>query len=482
MTNFFALLAFTIFSLTAHAQTFNLSVNNGYDSGDYQAGDTVHIWSMAYDNTKTFGQWTGDSSFLERPKEWHTSLIMPSQNVSVAAVINEMPSYTILSEQIMGVNNLKNVHSCFPTNLKGVIYLFHGTGGNASNWMNTIEYRSFVNAAIADSFGIIATEAEEITLNTDLNNDGKLRWLTFPLDTVNGIDYLNITTITDTFVLRGVMTPSTPKFSVGMSNGGSFSAAISAAYNYTAGISYCASSAQTIFNDRNNPFAFRMAKYDDNAEVGPQGNYEAWQNDSILEARSICHDYEILDRQPIYPERFARIQGISIATSQAIVNDLANNGHLDGDNYAAHSDTIKNAILANPALYPTIISLSPAAQIEALNQIAASNAEHKFYSDYNFETLDFLTNLCPSTIGINDIYSEKKTISIYPNPANDLIHIDLLEGMSSIVILNSFGQSVFHLTNVSGLTTLDVSMLSSGIYFVRATDAESVLTSKFVKE
>jgi hypothetical protein len=35
------------------AQTFNLTVNNGYGSGTYQAGDTVHIWSFAYDSTKT---------------------------------------------------------------------------------------------------------------------------------------------------------------------------------------------------------------------------------------------------------------------------------------------------------------------------------------------------------------------------------------------------------------------------------------------
>lgn len=478
---FFITVVFYSFT-NLHSQTFNLTVVNGYGSGNYQVGDTIDVWSEAYDNTKTFSNWTGDTQYLEKPNEWHTTLIMPNQNISVTSVIANMPIYTINYEQIMGVNNLKNVYSCFPSNMKGVIYLFHGTGGNASNWINTLENRSFINSAIADSFGIIVTEAEEITLNTDLNGDGKLRWLTFPIDTINGIDYLNIKTLTDTFVNRGDINYSTPKYSVGMSNGGSFSAAISFAYNYQAGISYCASSSQAIFSVRNNPFAYRMAKFDDNAEVGPQGNYEAWQNDSILETRSICHDYQIHDRQPIYSERFARISGISIATSQAIFNDLMNNGQLDINKYALHSDTIKNNILANPSLYPNIITLPSLLQTEALNQIAASNAEHKFYSDYNFETLDFFNNLCSPTTGINDIYFEKKNLNVYPNPTNSQIKLDLQVGRHNISIFNNLGQKVYNLNNVSGSTTIDISGFCNGIYFIQATVDKTIFTSKFVKQ
>lgn len=468
---------------TAKAQFYTLTVIGGYGSGSYQVGDTVHIWSEAYDDTKTFSSWSGATQYLETPHEWHSTLIMPNQNITVSSSIANMPAYTIGYEQIMGANNLKNVYYSFPPNVKGVLYLFHGTNGNAANWIHTAEYRSFVNAAIADSFGIIVTEAEEITLNTDLNGDGKLRWKAFPMDTINGVDYLNIKTLTDTFINRGNMSYSTPKFSVGMSNGGSFSAAISHAFHFQAGISYCASSVQAIFGIRNNPFAFRMAKYDDNAEVGPQGNYEAWQNDSILAARGICHDYKIHDKQPLYPERFARIPGISVATSQAIFADLSNNNQLDNDFYALHSDTIKNNILANPFLYPNIIALSTALQIDALNQIAASNAEHKFYSDYNFETLDFFNNLCSTIVGIEDISLEKKTLNIYPNPTNDQIKVDLLEIENAfITITNSIGQIVFYSNNASGLTTIDVSMLSSGIYFLQATANKNILRSTFVKQ
>lgn len=446
-----------------YAQTFNLTVINGYGSGNYQVSDTVHIWSVAYDNTKTFAEWTGDTQFLEMPNEWHTTLIMPNQNISVTSVIANMPAYTINYEQIMGKNNLKNVYSYFPPNLKGVIYLFHGTGGNASNWINVVEYRSFINAAIADSFGIIVTEAEEITLNIDLNSDGKLRWHTFPIDTINGIDYLNMKIITDTFVNRGNVTQLTPKISVGMSNGGSFSAAISYIYNYKVGISYCASSAQAIFGVRNNPFAFRMAKYDEHPEVGSQGNYEAWQRDSILNERGICHDYEIHDKQPIYPEEFARITGISVATSQTLFNELINNNQIDNDYYALYSETIKTNILASPSLYPAIIALSNPLKLGVLNQIATSNAEHQFYSDYNFETLNYINNLCSTLPASVQELTNNATISVFPNPTNDLLSIEVNKPISRIEILTTHGQ----LVKTANTNKVSIQELPNGLYFVK---------------
>ena len=119
-----SLLTFCCFT-AMNAQTFTLTVNNGYGSGNYAVGDTVHIWSVAYDSTKVFGKWIGDSQFLKGSREWHTTLVMPNQNVSVTAVINNMPTYNIAYEAIMGQNSIKRVYYCFPSNLKGIIYFFN---------------------------------------------------------------------------------------------------------------------------------------------------------------------------------------------------------------------------------------------------------------------------------------------------------------------------------------------------------------------
>ncbi len=329
MKSIYTTILSVLFLAPIFAQAYSLTVNNGCGSGMYQTGDTVHIWSQAYDNTKTFSSWSGDVQFLARPKEWHTTILMPNQDVSVYANVVDMPSYSISFEQIMGAAILKNVYSYFPTNQKGVIYFFHGTNGSAGNIINSEETRSFINAAISNSYGIIVTESEETSLNVDLNNDGMLRWKSFPMDTINGTDYLNIRILKDTFQLRGNILHSTPIFTVGVSNGGAFSAAVSQAYNFKAGVSYIASSVMPLFEVHENPFAFRMALYDDHEEVGSEGNYQAWQHDSILDARGICHDYEIYDKQPLYPQRFARIAGISTLVSQDIFNELLENGDLN---------------------------------------------------------------------------------------------------------------------------------------------------------
>lgn len=465
---------------TLNAQVHTLTVNNGYGSGNYQVGDTVNIWSVAYDNTKTFTTWTEDIQYLKRPKEWHTTLVMPNNDVNLTASIGNMPIYNINYEQITGENNLKNVYFYFPSNLKGVIYLFHGTGGNAKNWTDVVEYRSFVNAAIADNYGIIITEAEEITLQTDLNGDGKLRWQGFPIDTVNGIDYLNIKALTDTFINRGDFTATTPKFSVGMSNGGSFSAAISTAFNYQAAVSYCASSAQAIFSARSNPFAFRMAKHDNNPQVGATGNEEARQSDSILSSRGVCHDYDIHNRQPIYPERFARIQGITITTSQSIFNELLSNYQINTEHYALPSDSIKSHFLSTPSNYPTIIGLSLNQKIEIINQIAASNAEHKFYSDFSYATLAFLDNPCGANLGIAK-NEQLPSIIVYPNPASSLISIAGLNDVkiNRICLYNTYGQLI---KNYTGQKTIDISSISNGIYTIAIKTDKFSIKKKIVKE
>ena len=376
------------------AETFNLTVNNGYGSGTYQVGETVHLWSVAYDTTQTFGEWTGDISFLDRPKEWHTTMIMPNQNVSVEAVIDNMPTYAITYEVMEGLNNPKNVYYFFPSNPIGVIYLFHGTGGDAGGFINGIEMRSFTNAAIAAGYAIISTEGEEITLDQDIDGDGERRFMTQPIDTVNNVDYRNIKIITDEFISRGWMTANTNRFSIGMSAGSNFSAAVSAIWNFT-GVGYCSRAQNTGFDSRLSPFAYRLARYDQNPSYNyPVGLNQAMANVAELESRGICNDLYENDRQPIYPERFARVPGVSVANSIVIYNELLTNNQINNDGYALNSSIIQDNVLSNPNAYPTILNFINQGTTGLLSQIRASNAEHSFYSDYNYESLSFFNDQC----------------------------------------------------------------------------------------
>ncbi len=375
--------------------SFNVTVSNGYGSGKYKAGDTVHIFSTAYTNNQLFDKWTGDVSSLNAGSEWHTWFIMPGNNINVTATIKDISPFTLKYEQIKGRDRLKPVYSYFPINHKGIVYLLHGTGGNAQNVANSYEFQQLYKTLINDGFAVIITEAEEATTGVDANGDGKLRWATSPIDTTVNVDYANIRIITDTFYNRGVTDRSKPRYSIGMSNGGAFSSTLSYAYKFKAGVSYCAQMGSLLAQASTIPFQFCMARFDNNENVGAAGNAEALSNSTTLTNRVICSKYFIKERSPLYPERFARRGDISVSKSQAVFDELKSNHFLDSKNYfAGYSPDLVTSYQANPALYPQISSLSLLQIVFVLEQIDLAVSDHQMYSDYDEATLKFLNTQC----------------------------------------------------------------------------------------
>jgi hypothetical protein len=70
---------------------------------------------------------------------------------------------------------------------------------------------------------------------------------------------------------------------------------------------------------------------------------------------------------------------------------------------------------------------------------------------------------------------ENTTISVYPNPATDNMSVSLSQN-ETVVISNMMGQVVKSFEGNVGINTVDVSSLSSGVYFISAGSA----TQKFV--
>lgn len=68
-----------------------------------------------------------------------------------------------------------------------------------------------------------------------------------------------------------------------------------------------------------------------------------------------------------------------------------------------------------------------------------------------------------------------KTIEIYPNPTDGLLHISAVSDMQRVNILNLLGQNV---KTFEAANTLDVSDLKEGVYFL---SADNGLTRKFIK-
>ncbi|MBQ2572904.1 MAG: T9SS type A sorting domain-containing protein, partial [Bacteroidales bacterium] len=74
-------------------------------------------------------------------------------------------------------------------------------------------------------------------------------------------------------------------------------------------------------------------------------------------------------------------------------------------------------------------------------------------------------------------------ISIYPNPATDILNITSSETISEIEIVNVMGQVVKRMVVNADNAVCDVEDLNAGVYIVRIHAASAMLSlRKFVKE
>ena len=72
-------------------------------------------------------------------------------------------------------------------------------------------------------------------------------------------------------------------------------------------------------------------------------------------------------------------------------------------------------------------------------------------------------------------------VSVFPNPVTESIRLNNAEGVR-ISIYNTYGQEVKVVANAAADASINVSDLSSGVYFVKITNGTKENTLKFVKE
>jgi bilirubin oxidase len=92
-----------------------------------------------------------------------------------------------------------------------------------------------------------------------------------------------------------------------------------------------------------------------------------------------------------------------------------------------------------------------------------------------------------SASGISEKDQVAKDFTIYPNPAKNLLYISFSDPSMQayyINILNALGKSVYMLPRPQLQNGIDISRLTSGIYFVQLTDEKTkqIITRKFVVE
>jgi hypothetical protein len=86
-----------------------------------------------------------------------------------------------------------------------------------------------------------------------------------------------------------------------------------------------------------------------------------------------------------------------------------------------------------------------------------------------------------TVLGINDLMVQNGNLTVYPNPTSTIINIKTTT-KGSFSILNISGLQILQQEINEQTTTVDVSGLKSGVYFVHLTSDKSVATGKFLKQ
>lgn len=84
--------------------------------------------------------------------------------------------------------------------------------------------------------------------------------------------------------------------------------------------------------------------------------------------------------------------------------------------------------------------------------------------------------------GINHNHPDKN-IQIYPNPATDVVYINIKEARNTTIqIYNILGECVYQSQSNKNNNAINISILAKGIYILQLTDSENSIQKKLIKE
>ncbi len=355
----------------------SLLVNRGSRSGTIQAGATIHLFADPSPPGQVFERWVGDTGVLADPTASHTTLVMPNRNIGLTATYKPAPAWNPIVEIINGVN----VGYYVPPNPAGIVFRFHGSGGNFSSFFEKVEDRITANALVAAGYAVVSVDSfDRINRQWDNRN--------LP---ASNRDLQNVSAIIDSFIQRKLIRTTTPVFSLGISNGGAFSSWASFFLNFNGGAIYIASGRDPIyFNSAAVPYPSVVPTIwcrAQNDSVSDQADaVRAQDNFNELKRRGIPAKFLVNPAAPLYPDRFLRIAGLGVDDSNSIYQGIKNGGYLDGQDYLKANPGTSGVAGAIPAKYSNYSK-------EIIDQLIISYSEHQYFSDFDSQLIGFFDGI-----------------------------------------------------------------------------------------
>jgi dienelactone hydrolase len=267
----------------------------------------------------------------------------------------------------------RKVYSYFPpSDYKGVIFFFHGSGGDARDWSDLgAERHHFFDDAIADGYAIVAIDsADRVNKQWDLS-----------MPPTFNADLKAVEAILTSFRTNGQLTANTPVYGVGMSQGGRFATLAAYTLNMKASAIWVGAGHEDVMKVTIVPTMWCLADHDpiiDRQEVSAR--YQ-----QLIDRRVDTIFYMNLPT-PLYPSYFVNIEGIDEAASAQLFAELRSQGYLDKNNFLIENPRLSKWERDVGLLY------SEAVRLDIQDRLFVAYAEHAFYSNCDHRVLDFFNS------------------------------------------------------------------------------------------
>ena len=84
------------------------------------------------------------------------------------------------------------------------------------------------------------------------------------------------------------------------------------------------------------------------------------------------------------------------------------------------------------------------------------------------------------TTAVGQFANGANQVSVYPNPATEMLYVDCKLKNATLYIIDIIGNKIKQVVVENELTTIDISGLSKGVYFLNVKTANNVITKKFI--
>ncbi len=90
-------------------------------------------------------------------------------------------------------------------------------------------------------------------------------------------------------------------------------------------------------------------------------------------------------------------------------------------------------------------------------------------------------NECADCVPVGLLKTETNEFNIYPNPAKDILFVNVNAKQNQFQIINQLGATILNGT-INKNTGIDINNLASGIYFISITNNDGVMVKRFIKD